>query len=855
MIQPLLIVHSASLPLLIYRTSKQRDDHLWQRSIGWSSAEIFEGALQIPRRLLLRLGHCDSLLLFLLHAIQPTFLIPFLLLLGCPAIITNAIIANVTKQDTSASTSTTKLEKSDLFSSEVRWTCTDNFVEIRIHTTQPFNGIANVAGTRSLGCAVQGTGKLITEFRLNWESDVRHCGFNKNESSYEFGLEVHQYAGLIQEYDSTFHLKCTVSDDMPVAVVSSQETLLEDEALIAMQNNSQMQNKSVMNGKKQFSSASHIDSNYRLALSVLKTVPDMVDDISSLPLVEFGRSYMLVANLIPVNINSITYRKTPAFRIHSCTISPAEDLDASQKVEVIDSAGCATQPSLLSSFEYSSDGRNLAFSHIPSIFRFPDSKTLRFRCSFELCQENDLCDAHCNNIPVTSAKETPHSDHSREDLEEIAELLGSGLDESEDDKEHLVDISEKQNHNTVTNKSSNTANKSSIPQTVNKKAKISSVIVHVMERLGTTVTTPTTTTTTTETFSTISDSVDLTTTKPSSCITPADVLLLYKLCIGLCFLFVLGCCCNIVFCCMSKGFPWNRKNEMKCKKRMAVSTSFQHQYPFSSPASTCTTANGHRYGTLPSGKGEFWIQDTPTAREPNAGTPFYSSHYTDLPLASSVSKDHRRGSLSSYASVKQRGSVVPSNRMHESLHSHFRLSNAATTDGVTIRPYSQATSSISPSVSGGGLRSTATTVYDPLAYSAPAPSTTTFHGSITHGGSVEPPASSSLSTATTNSMGGSSLAEEDDSFSRHASSPVPANNRNSSSGSCKRSSASPPIELAAANCSSFSTTHRPAPPPPSASIQPYQSFKGASPTEYEMMPPGVNVGPSGEDRRQSYSIL
>ncbi|KAI1726288.1 CUTiclin-Like [Ditylenchus destructor] len=176
------------------------------------------------------------------------FLIPFLLLLGCPAIITNAIIGNDTKQDTFASTSTTKLEKSGIFSSEVGWTCTDNFVEIRIHTAEPFHGIANVAGTRTLGCAVRGTGKLMTEFRLNWESDVQ-CGLNKNQSSYEFGLEVHRYAGLIQEYDSTFHLKCTVSDDIvPVAVVSSQETLLEDEALISMQNNSHL-NQSV-NAKK-----------------------------------------------------------------------------------------------------------------------------------------------------------------------------------------------------------------------------------------------------------------------------------------------------------------------------------------------------------------------------------------------------------------------------------------------------------------------------------------------------------------------------------------------------------------------------------------------------------------------------
>lgn len=73
-----------------------------------------------------------------------------------------------------------------------------------------------------------------------------------------------------------------------------------------------------------------------MALSVLKTVPDMVDEILSLPVVEFGRPYMLVASLIPVNIKSITSRKTPAFRIHSCSISPAEDLDASQKVQVCD---------------------------------------------------------------------------------------------------------------------------------------------------------------------------------------------------------------------------------------------------------------------------------------------------------------------------------------------------------------------------------------------------------------------------------------------------------------------------------------------------------------------------------------
>lgn len=73
--------------------------------------------------------------------------------------------------------------------------------------------------------------------------------------------------------------------------------------------------------------------------------------------------------------------------------------------------------------------------------------------------------------------------------------------------------------------------------------------------------------------------------------TPADVLLLYKVCIGLCFLFVLGCCCNIIFCCMSS------RSGSKSKKR-AVSRSLPP-----------TSFN----------KNEFWIPDTITAAKDKNG--------------------------------------------------------------------------------------------------------------------------------------------------------------------------------------------------------------------------------------------
>uniref|UniRef100_A0A915DCC6 Uncharacterized protein n=1 Tax=Ditylenchus dipsaci TaxID=166011 RepID=A0A915DCC6_9BILA len=238
-----------------------------------------------------------------------------------------------------------------------------------------------------------------------------------------------------------------------------------------------------------------------------------------------------------------------------------------------------------------------------------------------------------------------------------------------------------------------------------------------------------------------SDGVDPGASSPG-CIAPADMMLLYKLCIGLCFLFVLGCCCNIIFCCMSRNVGWSPKhnNKKKQNKRLAISTtgSFQHQRPFSALTTTTSTLNPHGH------KNEYWIQDT--GREQNEPS-FYSSHYGELPVNTTTDNgNNRRNSLTSYASVKQRG-----NRLQDSVHTtHFRLSNSGS-DGVSIRPYGPPPST-SPSANSGALRST---IYDQSSTYHP-PNSTTFHTN-------DPTFSSSTSGSVASSM----LAEEQEMGDKH----------------------------------------------------------------------------------------
>lgn len=185
--------------------------------------------------------------------------------------------------------------------------------------------------------------------------------------------------------------------------------------------------------------------------------------------------------------------------------------------------------------------------------------------------------------------------------------------------------------------------------------------------------------------------------------------------------------------------------------------------------------------------------------------------------------------------------------MHESVHSHFRLSSSTTAQdpgGVTIRPYSQALSSPSTSTSivgNGNLRSSGAAAFDPLAYSTTsaggAGGTTTFHG----GGATREDGSASMSS---NSTPGSSVAEEDDSFQN------PQTSHENQQVSSRKST--PPItELAAANC--VIGAHRVAPPPPQ--ITPFNQQ-----SEYEMRTNSAaadgGVLPGAEKQRsESYSFL
>uniref|UniRef100_A0A915DD28 ZP domain-containing protein n=1 Tax=Ditylenchus dipsaci TaxID=166011 RepID=A0A915DD28_9BILA len=132
-------------------------------------------------------------------------------------------------------------------------------------------------------------------------------------------------------------------------------------------------------------------------------------------IVEFGQPYQLIGSIQPSSV---------PFLVHSCWASPA-DLSTlqQQKILLIDEQGCSVDSHILTELKYLEDR---VFATIPCMFQFPKARTVRFECSYAVCEPGAIkCRPDCRRTTSASngRKET------EDEMEMLTELLGSGLGE------------------------------------------------------------------------------------------------------------------------------------------------------------------------------------------------------------------------------------------------------------------------------------------------------------------------------------------------------------------------------------------------------------------------------------------
>uniref|UniRef100_A0A914D0V6 ZP domain-containing protein n=1 Tax=Acrobeloides nanus TaxID=290746 RepID=A0A914D0V6_9BILA len=417
----------------------------------------------------------------------------------------------------------------------------------------------------------------ITQFEIPLNEN-RKCAvnFNKETGVYWLQLEVHEHRLLILEQDRLFNVTCDRVNDGTVsgAIGSGLNGFAGDQRLL-----------DATNGTVEISSSLDPEVDFDLSLFPVNSNEVEVFNNTIGPSnehdVSYGKSYDLKISIKNPD-DAIVYGKL--FRAHSCF---ATGVDVS--VELVNSHGCTIDKHLLSDFVYE---KGTAKARIPSMFNFPESKTMKLECSVAICREEFECKPNCD-LKLDDPLEG-------EDAELLAVLKGTpGSVVEEVSGEEPIRIS---------------GIKIGVAQ-----AKASTK-VHVLDRreLPKPEASPDT-----SNFS-------------KECYTPNDLLIMYKLCIGLCFIFFTGCCCNILFCCVCK----TGKN--KHQKRSAM--------PNKSHGSFATT-------------NDLWISE-PRGKPSMDESGFVSygePQYGDM----------RRSSLNSYASVKQR-----STRYHDNLPSQFRMNSS-----------------------------------------------------------------------------------------------------------------------------------------------------------------------------------
>lgn len=124
------------------------------------------------------------------------------------------------------------------------------------------------------------------------------------------------------------------------------------------------------------------------------------------------------------------------------------------------------------------------------------------------------------------------------------------------------------------------------------------------------------------------------------CELPSDLVLLYKLCVALCVFFALGCCCNLLFCCLNNAAGPGRRPKRPVPKTLGRASLSSNQYWIADSALAKHRAFGECAAPAPDPSDEFPSQYSELAPPPPVQT-----------LDQLVQK---RSSLGSYASLRPR---------------------------------------------------------------------------------------------------------------------------------------------------------------------------------------------------------
>ncbi|KAE9553867.1 hypothetical protein FO519_002908 [Halicephalobus sp. NKZ332] len=375
-----------------------------------------------------------------------------------------------------------------LFNPTLEWTCESNTISIAIRTLAPFLGIAHPKDRLST-CSITGNGTSYTKLTIPLWSEGNKCGvrYDQDTNLYSVDVEVHEHRMLILEQDRIFHVTC---DKKSVSIKigdTDGEMLVSnfDDGANSTEQDTSFFGQSPPNREVEF--------DLELIPVVSDEDPLLLKNISSHD-VGYGQSYDMKA-LLKNEVDKDLYGKR--FRVSHCTATADSIV-----VDLIDQMGCSIDKKIISNFEY---GDGFAVARIPSMFKFPKSKTMKLECSLTLCEEFQICKPSCDrklDDPIPEIKEAKM----------IAKLLGV---EDDSVKSTVTDPM------LMVNSSS---------------SNVASTIVHVLERR--------------EIPSKV-DRIFTTTGSPmtTECSYSNDVIFLYKVIFGLILLLLLGSFLNIICCC------------------------------------------------------------------------------------------------------------------------------------------------------------------------------------------------------------------------------------------------------------------------------------------------------------------
>ncbi|KHN87663.1 hypothetical protein Tcan_11303 [Toxocara canis] len=277
----------------------------------------------------------------------------------------------------------------------------------------------------------------------------------------------------------------------------------------------------------------------------------------------YGKPYALLVEMKTDYV--LSGSMNGAFRVATCRAFGAENTT----VELTDSSGCSMDRNLISDFTY---GNGRAVAKIPSMFRFPSIDTVRFECSLAVCDDEQQCATSC-----ARRSDAPFDDDGIGEAQLVTELLSKN---SLDGVEHG-----------------------------DKRKRLATTVVTVKKGTQSPVS--------------VHKAQDASFLAAPACVSPSDLVLLYKLCVVLCVMFIVGCCINIVFCIYLAG------TSPKNRQKLEVTGKTSIPDPVSEP-------------------NDFWIKEDSIPSAPMDG------QFQNGSANSCAYNNNRRLSLASYASVRQK---------------------------------------------------------------------------------------------------------------------------------------------------------------------------------------------------------